>query len=152
VENPNDTLTADSIGLGSNNAILIGGADVSPEALERAREMKVKGIVVGGISSALQSVTPASDFPIVATEGYGSLPMAARAFDILRHLEGRQASISGHVGGISDGLRPEIIVPLSEDEQESLSEDASLEPARVDNRVRAVRQPLLGQVGEIVSF
>ncbi len=142
--------------MGANNAILVGGAGVSPEALELAREMKVKGIIVGGISSSLHELTPALPFPIVATEGYGSLPMSSFAFDILKQLEGHEASINGQMGNAWDTSRPEVLIPLPEhqqlDEREFLSEDIPIEPARIDHRVRVLRRPLFGQVGKIAAI
>jgi hypothetical protein len=155
VKDPTQVLTADDVGLGFNNSVLIGGAGVSPEALDRAREMKVRGIILGGISASLHYLIPPPSFPIVATEGYGNLPMSPMAFDILKRLEGHEVSISGRMGEVWDFARPSIIVPLTghlEDEGELAAGDAPLEPARVGDRVRAVRQPLLGQVGEIVAL
>jgi hypothetical protein len=156
VENPTDTLTADHIGMGANNAILVGGSGVSPEALELAREMKVKGMVVGGISSSLHELAPASPFPIVATEGYGSLPMSPFAFNNLKRFEGHEASISGQMGDIWNTSRPEIFIPLPKhqqvDERELLSEEIPIEPPLIGHRVRVLRCPLLGQVGEIASM
>lgn len=155
VEGPADVLTADDIGLGFNNAILVGGAGVSPGALERAREMKVKGIIVGSISASLDERLPDSPFPIVATEGYGNLPMSPVVFDILKRLEGHEASVSGQMGETWGDTQPTIIVPLSEpmeDEVELLTDTQPAEPAQVGDRVRAVRHPFLGQVGEIVSL
>jgi hypothetical protein len=154
-KDPTQTLSPDDIEIGSNNAILVGGAGVSLEAIDRAREMQVNGIIVGGISSALHYLRPAPPFPIVATEGYGSLPMSQMAFDILKQLEGHEASISGRMGEGWDGHRPGIIVPLAHDEYEEegelAKETAPTEPARIGHRVRALRAPLLGQVGEIAS-
>lgn len=154
VKAPTHVLTADEIGLGFNNAILVGGAGVSPRALDRAREMKVKGIIVGGISASLYDLTPALPFPVVATEGYGKLPMSSAVFDTLKGLEGREVSISGHMGEVWDSTRPTIIVPLAEhqDGEGELGGTLPVEPAQVGDRVRAVRHPLLGQVGEIVSL
>lgn len=149
-------LTADDIGMGSNNAILVAGAGVSPEALDRADEMKVKGIVVGGISSSLQDRVPAPSFPIVATEGYGKLPMSAMMFDILKQLEGRDAYISGQMGQTWDDTRPAIIVPLPErggqEDSELSSGDVPQGPAQIGHQVRAVRHPHLSRVGKIVSI
>jgi hypothetical protein len=150
VKDPTQVLSADDIGLGFSNSVLVGGAGMSPQALDRAREMKVRGIIVGGISASLHHLIPSPSFPIVATEGYGNLPMSPMAFDILKRLEGYEVSISGRMGEAWD-----IIVPLTghlEDEGELATGDAPLEPARIGDRVRAVRQPLLGQVGEIVAL
>jgi hypothetical protein len=153
-QDPGHTLTADDVELGSNDAILVGGAGVSPDALERAREMRVKGIIVGGISPWRYASHPAPPFPVVATEGYGNLPMSRIAFEILKRWEGHQASIVEQMDGAARRLRPAIVVSLGEEQRES-ELPASLppqDPVRQGDRVRAVRRPLLGQVGEIVSW
>lgn len=155
-KNPADTLTADQIGMGANNAILVGGAGISPDALDRAREMQVQGIIVGGISSSLYDLATGFSFPIVATEGYGNLPMSPIVFDILKRHEGREASLSGQTGDARDNLQPAIIVPLAEHQPEMenwpLIEDVSVEFAHVGHQVRVVRHPLLGRVGELISM
>lgn len=155
VQDLTQVLTADHIELGHNDAVLVGGAGVSLEALERASEMKVRGIIVGGISASLHNLTPSPSFPVVATEGYGNLPMSPQVFDILKRLEGHEVYISGKMGEAWDNIRPTVIVPLAEyleDESEFPADDAPVRPARVGDRVRAVRHPLLGQVGEIVAL
>jgi hypothetical protein len=153
---PTHTLSSDDIEIGSNNAILVGGAGVSLEAIDRAREMQVNGIIVGGISSSLHYLRPAPPFPIVATEGYGSLPMSPMAFDILKQLEGHEASISARMGEGWDGHRPGIIVPWANHQPEEEGDLATAlvptEPARIGHRVRAVRDPVMCQVGKIASI
>jgi hypothetical protein len=118
--------------------------------------MKVKGIIVGGISSALLDLRPAPSVPIVATEGYGSLPMSPVVFDILKQHEGRQASLTVRMSEAWGGSRPAIIIPLTRHQPDAdgelLREDAPIGPARVGGRVRVVRRPLLGRVGEIKSI
>ena len=154
-QDPGHTLTADDVELGSNDAILVGGAGVSPDALERAREMRVKGIIVGGISPWRYASHPAPPFPVVATEGYGNLPMSRIAFEILKRWEGHQASIVEQMDGAARRLRPAIVVSLGEERQRESDLPASRPPhdhARQGDWVRAVRRPLLGQVGEIVSW
>jgi hypothetical protein len=155
VKDSAQVLSAEHIGPGLNNAVLVGGASVSPEALDRAVEMRVRGIIVGGISPLLHSRSPATPFPIVATEGYGNLPMSATVFRILEGLEGREASLSGQMGGTWDDARPAIYVPqddLQEDGENPPTAGATMEPVGVGDRVRALRPPLQGQVGEIVSL
>ena len=155
-EDPTHTIGPDDIDMGSNSAILVGGAGVSLEAIDHAREMQVNGIIVGGISSRLHYLRPAPPFPIVATEGYGSLPMSPMAFDILKQLEGHEASITGRMGEGWDGHQPGIIVPLANHQLEEAGELAEAivptSPVRVGHRVRAVRAPVLGQIGEITSI
>jgi hypothetical protein len=156
VEDPTRILTAENIGLGSNDAILVGGAGLTHEALDRAMEMKVKGIIVGGVSSSFRELAPIPPFPIVATQGYGSVPMAPVEFETLKQLEGHAASISGRMGEARDASRPEIIISISEHQHmvhgQSSKEDILIEPPQIGQQVRALRRPLLGQMGEITSM
>lgn len=156
VDGPADALAPADIGMGFNRAVLVGGASLSPEVVERARAMKVGGIIVGSISAALHDLRPPPPFPIVATEGYGHMPMSELVFDILKRLEGHQASLSARMGDPWDSTRPEIIVPLEEEAPGDAphfhrSHDPS-RPTRTGDWVRVVRQPLSGQIGEIVTL
>jgi hypothetical protein len=162
IDGPTDVLAPDDVGLGLNNAVLVGGASVSPETLDRAREMRVSGIIVGSISASFHDLTPLPPFPIVATEGYGDIPMSSAVFEVLKQLEGREVSISGRMNGPWDSTRPVVIVSLAEpsqDADQNLAGELALHkgnapggPVQVGSRVRGVRQPLLGQVGEIVAL
>jgi hypothetical protein len=161
VDNPADELTADDIGMACNRAVIVGGAGLSPAVLERACEMKVAGMVVGSIGAWLHEVDPIP-FPIVATEGYGHLPMSSDAFRVLKEVEGHQASI---VGGMCDAwnpIQPAVIVSLEDTPQDAdqipESESYPHEPhfhegtARIGDRVRAARRPLAGQVGQLITL
>jgi len=156
-DGPAGRLAPDDIGLGCHNAILVAGRPVSPEVLERAQEMKVSGMIVGGLSAWLWDLAPSPPFPIVATEGYGDLPLSPPVFEMLKQMEGHETSISGGMGSAWEATRPMIVVPR--EDQEVLHDESALgrkgaphAPARVGDRVRVVRQPLLGQVGEIVAL
>jgi hypothetical protein len=154
VDGPGDMLTADDIKLGFNHAVLLGGAGLTSEVVERAGEMQIRGIIVGSISAGLESL-PAPPFPIVATEGYGRLSMSPTAFDILKRQEGREVYLNGRGDQTRQNLRPIVVAPLTDyvwGEHESLTSPSLIEPVRVGDRVRAVRRPFMGHVGEILSF
>jgi hypothetical protein len=152
---PTGTLTADDIGMGFNNAVLLGGSNLSPEALTRAIEMKVRGIIVGSISASVLDLVPDPPFPIVATEGYGHSSMSPQVFDVLRGLEGREVFLSGKMGKPWDDDHPSIAVPLAKDVPDANAGTGNLPPVespRVGVRVRAVRRPVMGRIGQVVSF
>ncbi len=60
------------------------------------------------------------------------------------------------MGNAWDSSRPEVLIPLPEhqqvDERIILSEDIPSEQAQVGHRVRVLRRPLFGQVGEIAAM
>jgi hypothetical protein len=150
-EDPKEKLATEAIDVGCHNSILVGGSLVDVEALERAKQMRVRGIVVGGIEAELRE--RASDFscPVIITEGMGQVPMASAIFELLRSNAGREASISGMTQLRWGAVRPEIIIPLQ-------GRGATPSPQQlggaleVGAQVRVIRQPYLGSVGQVVGL
>jgi len=154
-------LTADHAG-----KIVIGGAFVQTEALQRAKAIGVKGIVVGGMDDRdLRELlgydlgvaitgTENIGFTLILTEGFGRIPMAMKTFELLRSLSGRKASISGATQIRAGVIRPEIIVPRAADEfiQTAVPSDQASEGAKVGDPVRVIREPFFGRIGEVVSL
>ena len=146
-------VTPHDIGEAFNKTIVVAGAEVSSEVLEQAREVGVAGLIAGGVSSSL--LGQRAPLPIVATEGYGHRPMSQDVFDILKALEGQEVSLSARMGEAGDNSRPMLIAPLagrSQDETQALANDAGARPVRVGDKVRAVRSPLSGCLGQIKSM
>jgi hypothetical protein len=123
--------------------------------LQRAIEMKVRGIIVGSMSASVVGLVSDLPLPIVATEGYGHLSMSPHLFNVLKELEGREVFLSGKMGKPWSDDRPIIAIPLAKDvlTEMPVSEDLlPIEAPRIGGRVRAVRRPLMGRMGRIVSF
>jgi hypothetical protein len=155
VDGPDQVLTAGAIDVGLNHAVLLAGADVTPEALERAAEMKVKGIIAGGLSPAACDRAAGLSLPVVATEGYGRLPMLPMIFDLLKGLEGREVSLGAQMGKAGEDSRPVVIVPLPEhlDRIEEFTPiSAGIQAGRAGQWVRGVRRPWLGRTGRVAAL
>ncbi len=152
-----EPLALDDLGSARSGAVLVGGGSLAPEMIDRAREMKVGGIIVGSIKASFLDLTP-PPFPIVATEGFGAQPMSPIVFDMLKRFEGHVVSLGVSAGqGTGVGLdnRPLIIIPLASLATGKIApapDSAPAAPARIGDHVRAVRQPLSGKVGEIVAL
>ncbi len=155
VKSPAEPLTLADLESGRSDAILVGGASLTLEVINRAKEIKVGGIIVGSISASLLDVAP-PPFPVVATEGFGAQPMSALVFDTLKRFEGQEVSLGVSVGqgtGAGPDERPLIIIPLASLAAGEIPADsAPARPARLGDQVRAVRQPLAGKMGEIVAL
>ena len=146
-------VSPDDIGEAFNKTIVVAGAEVSSEVLEQAREVGVAGLIAGGMNSSLFGQR--APLPVVATEGYGHRPMSQHVFDILKGLEGQEVWLSARMGDPWDNSRPMLIAPLagaSQDETQALANDTGARPVRVGDKVRAVRSPLSGCVGQIKSM
>ena len=111
-DSPHSVLTRESIEAGIQGAVVVAGQGMTSETLELAQEMQVRGIIVGSLVPSLTQVANAVEFPIVLTEGWGTIPMSSIIFDVLRANDGREVSLHGQVGGSWARVRPEAIVPL----------------------------------------
>ncbi len=124
VDQPGEALTTEAMRQGIKGKILIGGSVVTLDALRKAAEMGVSGIVTGGVDQK-----DLTDFlgheiglgltgeeriglTLIITEGFGVYPMRDETFRLLKSHEGKQASIDGTTQIRQRILRPEIVIPL----------------------------------------
>ena len=163
VESPRDVLEPHMISEADSGKFLVGGSGVTYEALQKAAEVGALGIIVGGIMDKDLigflgydigvAITGSEKIPltIVATEGFGKLAIAQRTFDLLKSLNGRSGSINGATQIRAGVIRPELIVPLSDDapvhnvaqQVFELKEGAS---------IRIIREPYFGLLGTVVGL
>jgi hypothetical protein len=146
--------------------IVIGGAFVGAEALQRAKAVGVKGLVIGGMHDKdLRALlgydlgvaitgTENIGFTLVLTEGFGHIPMAKKTYDLLRSLSGRKACISGATQIRAGVIRPEIIVPRAPEESRIGGDPPGQvkEGAKIGDPVRVIREPFFGRIGEVVAL
>jgi hypothetical protein len=146
--------------------IVIGGAFVGAEALQRAKAVGVKGLVIGGMHDKdLRALlgydlgvaitgTENIGFSLVLTEGFGHIPMAKKTYELLGSLNGRKACISGATQIRAGVIRPEIIVPRAPEEStiEGDPRGQVKEGAKIGDPVRVIREPFFGRIGEVVAL
>jgi hypothetical protein len=150
-KSPEEWLQARAIDPSCHGTILVGGAGLSGDVLERAQELQVRGVVVGGLPPELVSHVRKLPFPVVATEGVGTVPMSAPVFHLLTTNDGREASISGKTQSRWGIARPEIVIPLpAEVRPPTLTQPGT--PLETGARVRLVRAPYLGAVGTVIAL
>ncbi|MBC7227205.1 MAG: hypothetical protein H5T61_08235 [Thermoflexales bacterium] len=131
--------------------VLIGGILADEDVLDQAIEMQVRGIIVGGVAPELLEKASRAPFPILATEGPGSVPMSPRCFQLLSTYHGREAVLDGRCAGGRSIIRPEIIVPLPAEPGTGPLELPDV-PLKVGDMVRIVRSPYAGQTGTVSAF
>jgi hypothetical protein len=124
---------------------------LNEDAIERAEELQVRGIVTGGLPPELASQIKRLPFPIVVTEGIGAVPMSAPIFHLLTTNDGREASISGRIRPRWGVIRPEIVIPLPAEAVPA----TQVEPGAaltVGTQVRVLRAPHIGKVGAVTAL
>jgi hypothetical protein len=163
VATPSEALEASHIRDDDKGKIVVGGSGITGEALEKATKVGVKGLIAGGIRDGdLMTLLgydigvaitgqEAIDLSLVVTEGFGFLAMAQRTFDLLKSLEGQEASINGATQIRAGVIRPELIVPhLSDSKAHPQSADAF--ELKTGTPIRVIREPYFGLQGSVTDL
>jgi hypothetical protein len=116
-----------------------------------AAEIGVRGIVAPSLSSALLPAVDRAEIPVGLTQGFGDMPMSAHVLDFLRRYNGREMAFNFGARPDSRGLRPEIIIPSTPQEQQAREAKA---PDRrpvyaAGQQVRVLQPPYRGLLGTI---
>ncbi len=164
-ESPEEALTDKQLGPECKGKIVVGGARITYEALQRAIQLGVKGIVVGGISDydltrflgfkIGVAITGQEDIPVtlIITEGFGEMAMSSRTFNLFKEFDKKPVSINGATQIRAGVLRPEIVIPRSEVCKEELScfdDTVFLEKGLLPGtQVRIIREPYFGALGVV---
>ena len=145
--------------------IVVGGSFVSLEVYKKALKLKVKGIVVGGFNyfdleeilgyRLGVAITGTEDLvtSLVLTEGYGNIKMSDRTYDLLKAHDGKFVSINGATQIRAGVIRPEIVIPLGDNEMPSdittKKEKLGIESGSL---VRVIRAPYFGKIGNVIEL
>jgi hypothetical protein len=148
---PHSPLQSRSVDSSCHGAILIGGMTLDEGVLERAKDIEARGIITGGLTPELIPLVEQLPFPVIVTDSIGEVPMAGPIFDMLRANEGEEASISGCFEPRWRTRRPEVIIPKL-DKEPSADKGERDQKLVVGMRVRIVRAPYTGRVGEVVDL
>ena len=162
---PSEVLTPSSIDKSFKDKVIIGGSIAEYDALEKARDVGAKGVVVGGIEDQdLKrfmgydigvAITGSENvgITVIATEGFGKLRMADRTFELLKSLVGRKTSMNGATQIRAGVMRPELIVPAAKKEEKKKTADLSTGTGLENGmKVRIIREPYFGLIGKVVGL
>lgn len=163
VDTPDVMLTEDKITEAHNGAVVVGGSGVTLGALHKAAEVGVLGVVVGAIvdTDLVEylghdigvAITGHEDIPttLILTEGFGSIAMASRTFNLLQSLDGRDVSINGATQIRAGVIRPEIIAPLDK-KPAAAEESAGGQVLDIGTHIRVIREPYFGRLGNVTKL
>ena len=164
VQSPDDEIMVDMVDDRCAGQIVCGGSMITLDALRKLIEVGASGVVVGGMQyhdiGALLgyqigvAVTGGEDvgLTVVVTEGFGRLPMAERTFELLRSLQGREASMSGATQVRAGVIRPEIIIKSDAVEEPSERSGPAGRGLESGSLVRLIRKPWFGEVATVTSL
>jgi hypothetical protein len=163
VADPSEILEAKHIQDSDSGKILIGGSGVTLDALRRASAAGVVGLIGGGVKDS--DLTQFLGFEIgvaitgqeaitvtlLVTEGFGFLNMAQRTFDLLKSLEGQEASMNGATQIRAGVIRPEIICPHTADSR-PIEQSIDAFMLQEGTSIRVIREPFFGRLGTVTEL
>ena len=163
---PSDELAAEQILPEHRGNILVSGSLVTTDAIQKAIQQGVKGIIAGGIDDAdLRellgyelgvAITGSEEIGItlVITEGFGRIAMAEQTFALLKARAGMKTSINGATQIRAGVVRPEILIPIVPEVAETASEaaDGAEGILEVGSSVRIIREPYFGKLGRVTEL
>tara|TARA_A100001037_G_scaffold304708_1_gene342412 strand:+ start:9071 stop:10198 length:1128 start_codon:yes stop_codon:yes gene_type:complete len=160
VSERNQELTENLLNESHEGKIIAGGSFISLESYKKAISLGVAGVVVGGFNyydlenilgyTLGVAITGSEDLvtSLVLTEGYGNIKMNNRTFDLIKNHDGKFVSINGATQIRAGVIRPEIVIPLTDNEISDISNKASEEKGIGEGSlVRVIRAPYFGQMG-----
>lgn len=164
VSGPREVLEASAISESDSGKILVGGNGITAEAITKASQVGVTGMISGGIKDSdlikflgydigvAITGQEAINLTLMVTEGFGFLPMADRTFELLKSLEGKKASINGATQIRAGVIRPEIIVPLDTEVHASKAQDQSAFELKPGTAIRVIREPYFGELAIVTDL
>ncbi len=163
VHDPEQVLHADDIHETDKGKILVGGSGIAYDAIEKAARLGVVGLIAGGVRDSdlvkylgydigvAITGTEAIPLTLLVTEGFGYLNMARRTFELLKSLEGQEASLNGATQIRAGVIRPELIVPNI-----NATGDAPVAQTggelKAGTPIRIIREPYFGLLGTVTDL
>lgn len=160
VGRPEAVLDAANLDRDHAGCVVIGGSLVTGEALRRAADLGLAGVICGGVhdrdleaflgqETVLADTTSlAPPLTLVITGGFGRVTMAREIFDLLQAHLGCQAGLVGRTRVRAGAERPEVIIPLDAHPELGSSQPPTPSLA-AGSRVLVVRAPWFGLAGQV---
>ena len=147
-EKPDDVLDAARMDVSMRGFVILAGMLKDAEALKAAADLPVRGLILSSIYPSLIPQAREMRYPIIVTDGFGSLPMNSAAYKLLSTNAKRDVTVNAEAYDRYSGVRPEVIITLPATNPPDLRE---AETFAAGLQVRMRRPPSLGMIGKIVS-
>lgn len=145
-----DVLTRARLDVSLRGSILLGGTVNDAETLQAAGEMPVRGLILSSLNPALIPAAREMRYPIMVTDGFGSLPMNAAAYKLLSTNAKREVALNAEAFNRYSGTRPEVIITLPVSADPPPARD--MEEFSLGQQVRLCRPPAMGTIGVISAL
>jgi len=127
-------------------AVVLAGHCKQPDALKAGAEARLRGLILSSLAPELLPMASAAPYPILVTEGLGSLPFNPVAHKLLASNQKRNVTVNAEPYDRAKDTRPEIFIAVEAAElaDAELPPEASL--LAPGQRVRINRAPYQGKI------
>lgn len=167
ISEPGDLVNASKISALHRGQILVAGSLVMEETIKKALTCNVSGIVCGGLNmddylSMAISLEPSKrvgteiGISLIATEGFGLIPIGEDFQEVLRNHNNKFAMINGNLGRLllpsndPDSILSCRKVQLPEKQAEGTKPELTISEIKTGLKIRLIWPPFMGMQG-IVS-
>ena len=147
MDNPEDVLTESKMDVSLRGSILLGGIVKEADTLKAAADLPARGLIISSLFPSLIPLAKEMNYPIVVTDGFGSMPMNSVAYRLLSTNAKREVIVNAEIYNRYTGARPEVIIPLPISSEPPASPDAQVFAPGLQVRMR--RPPSMGFIGSI---
>jgi len=149
-EKPDGVLTSGRLDVSLRGSVILGCMIQDAETLITAAELPVRGLILSSIYPSLLQKAREMRYPIIVTEGFGSIPMNSAAYKLLSTNAKREVVVNAEVYDRYSGTKPEVIIPLPIASDPPAPRD--VETFAPGLQVRMRRSPAMGMIGTITAI
>jgi len=149
-EKPDGILTVGRLDVSLRGSIILAGIVNDVETLQAAAGLPVRGLILSSILPSLIQKATEMRYPILVTDGFGSLPMNSAAYKLLSTNARRDVTVNAEIHDRYSGARPEVIIPLPISEIPLIPREVETFAPGLQVRMRLA--PALGMIGSIVAL
>lgn len=169
VSGSGDLVNKENINNSHRGQIIVAGSLVLESTIKKALSCSVAGIICGGLNmddyiamaasiNPLQRIGTEIGVSIIATEGFGIIPIGDDFFEILKRYSGKFAIIQGNLGRLllpsddPDSILTCRKVGLPFKEALGSKPGLSVEEIKLGSKVRLIAPPFMGAQGIVASI
>ena len=149
-EQPDSVLTAGRFDVSLRGSVILAGQCRDAETLQAAAELPVRGLILASMFPSLLPVAREMRYPILLTDGFGSMPMNSAAYRLLSTNVKRETSLKAEMFDRYGGARPEVIIPLPVSSEPAPPQEVMAFAAGLTVYLR--RPPVAGMIGTITAL
>jgi hypothetical protein len=146
-DSPDHIVSVRDLDPSQRGQVMFAGHCANGEVLEGLYQIKMKGLILGSLSTRLRPMAAQMPYPIMVLEGFGKIPINDVAYTLLSTSADRSITLNAAKYNRATGERPEAVIPVAG--QGEVPMPVPLAPLDVGTRVHILRDPHQGRVGTV---